>query len=235
VHRHHVEFFVAPRESGASISYLDGMYGVRIKGPAGTVVWGMEDIDSWAGGLMVFRLGHPPTDGITLPAGVTPVVESTAVDPLGRHVITVASYDDNNGVSGSPQGDIADSSGRGPLRDFSDPAAPLPVIPKPDIAAPGVDIMSAEGADTEQLLPTTPAWRSGIRFHSLGGTSMAAPMVAGTIALMLDKSATLHTTRVRQILTAAARAAVNPATAPDSTNAYGAGRVDAMTSHNNTP
>jgi hypothetical protein len=62
---------------------------------------------------------------------------------------------------------------------------------------------------------------------------MSAPVVAGVIALMLDKKSDLNTTEVRTILSGASRAAVNPSAPPASTHAYGSGMMDALTSHNN--
>jgi subtilisin family serine protease len=111
------------------------------------------------------------------------------------------------------------------------------IADKPDIAAPGVDIMSADGIDTEPPAPPAvrlPPFYQGIRFTSKQGTSMATPMVAGVIALMLDKKGDLNITEARAALHAAPRPVVNPSTVPDSTNAYGRGRVDALTSHSNT-
>ena len=147
-------------------------------------------------------------------------------------MITVTAYDE------AALKFIASFSSRGPLRDFSDPASPLPVISKPDIAAPGVDINSAEGVDTEPLLPRLPKWHAGVRFTKHSGTSQAAPLVAGVIALMLDKKNDLNVTQVRTILSGAAdhnAMLMNPDTPPASTHAYGSGTVDALKSHNNTP
>jgi hypothetical protein len=55
------------------------------------------------------------------------------------------------------------------------------------------------------------------------------------VALMLEKKPNLNPTQARTALSSAPRAAVDPATAPASTRAYGVGRVDAMTTHANTP
>lgn len=242
VQRNYMNFYVKPKETGGTISYNPGIYEVRITAPVGTVIWVMCDERFWAARkAVIFALASTMQDTTIAapgPPNLNPTEDSSSTDPLGRHVITVASYDDQNGGgSASTRGRIAASSSRGPLRDFSDPATPLgPIAAKPDIAAPGVRINSAEGIDTEPpLLPRTPAWRSGRRFVEHSGTSMATPMVAGVVALMLHKRGTLNITDVRTALTAAPRAAVSPASAPASTNAYGSGRVDAMTSHSNTP
>ena len=74
----------------------------------------------------------------------------------------------------------------------------------------------------------------GTRFHKISGTSMASPMITGLVALLLHKNPTLTVTQVRTAIRAVP-AAGHPDTAPDSTNAYGVGRVDGMPSHANTP
>lgn len=229
--RHKVAFWVEPKVTGGTVDYLLGIYEIRITAPPGTEIFAMCDRQFWARGLEVtFEIAATMMDGVTpLDPGIIVTNESSATDTLGRHVITVAAYDDKDG-GGPDRGEIAAFSSRGPLRDFSNP--PLgPVAVKPDIAAPGVKIMSAEGVDTEALLPRTPLFGAGIRFKEFRGTSMAAPMVAGAIALMLDKKGDLNTTEVRDHLTAVARGAVKPSGPPDSTNAYGRGMVDALESH----
>ena len=234
--RHKVAFWVEPKESGGTVSYHPGIYEIRIKAPAGTVIYAMCDRQFWARGLEVtFEIATTMMDGVTLPdPGIIVTNESSATDAGGRHIITVAAYDDKEGVAGPDKGEIAAFSSRGPLRDFSNP--PLgPIAVKPDIAAPGVKITSAEGFDTEALLPRVPPWHDGIRFKAFRGTSMAAPMVAGVIALMLDKKADMDINEVRTHLNAVARAAVKPSTAPDSVNAYGSGMVDALESHKRLP
>ena len=70
---------------------------------------------------------------------------------------------------------------------------------------------------------------------------MAAPMVAGVVALMLNKNADLNTTQVLNILKNAAqgRPGASPSHPPDTqqtvANAFGSGLVDALASHQNTP
>ena len=237
VHRHYMNVFVKPKEA-LGIIYNLGIYEVEISAPPGTEFFALCDKESWARRMEVrFSVSTTMRNGSAAPGPphLVPNVGSL-VDSFGRNVITVAAYDDKNGAAGPTQGEIAAFSSRGPLRNFSVPPNPVRVLaPKPDIAAPGVQIMSAEGIDTEVLTIRGPAFFSGRRFVEHDGTSMSTPMVAGVIALMLDKKSDLNITEARAALFAGPRAAVNPSSAPDSTNAYGRGRVNAMTSHSSTP
>lgn len=242
IQRHYMRFFVRPKESSGAVTYYPGIYELRITAPAGTLFHMLCPPQSWGPGLRVrFRLSNTMQNGTARPGlpSINLTEESCSVDSLGQHVITVTAYDDQNrGGAVATRGRIAALSSRGPLRDFSDPAAPLSaIVAKPDIAAPGVGIISAAGIDTEPPPPPAvrpPTFSQGIRFVSKQGTSMATPMIAGVIALMLDKKRDLNITEARTALFAAPRSAVNPSAAPASTNAYGRGRVDASTSHANT-
>jgi serine protease AprX len=154
---------------------------------------------------------------------------------MGKNVLTIAAYNDTDGRKTDPDfQSIADFSSRGPLRNYSDPAAPKPVFSKPDFAAPGEQIESALSRDT-QVQSILKWWNEGVRFQTMDGTSMASPMVAGVVALLLEKNPNLSVTDVRTHITATIRAAVKPSFPADATNAYGAGMVDAMAAHNHVP
>ncbi len=79
---------------------------------------------------------------------------------------------------------------------------------KPDVSAPGVDIIS-----------TYP----GNRYAYMSGTSMATPHVSGIVALMLEKNPTLTPTQVKQTLESTS---IDLGFAGKD-NDYGSGRVDA--------
>jgi serine protease AprX len=85
-------------------------------------------------------------------------------------IITVGGVDFKDGV---PY--VADFSSRGPWRYYS----------RPDIVAPAVNICTASNVQ---------------HYTTMTGTSMSAPIVAGTIALMLSVNPQLNPNQIKQIL-----------------------------------
>ena len=125
-------------------------------------------------------------------------------------VITAANYI----TRGAGVGSLASSSSRGPTRDGR--AAPT-------IAAPGSEILSALGHFAAGADP----------YHGLGGTSMAAPHIAGTIALMFQKNGTRTQEQIRACLQSTARS--DASTGPVPNTAWGAGKLDANAAVNCVP
>ena len=113
-------------------------------------------------------------------------------------VLTVGASN-HRGTAARDDDDVAVFSSRGPSWiDFS---------AKPDIVAPGVGIESlAEPWTTlytrfsAYLLPGSGQWFWYSPYLSLSGTSMAAPVVSGTIALMLEANPNLTPNAVKAIL-----------------------------------
>jgi subtilisin family serine protease len=108
---------------------------------------------------------------------------------------------------------IASFSSRGPTA--------VDRLAKPDLVAPGVGIESLAVADStlyasasNYLLPGTPTGEGRMPYLSLSGTSVAAPVVSGTIALMLQANPLLTPNAVKAILqyTAHVSAAYDPLT-----------------------
>ena len=128
--------------------------------------------------------GHPQYGGITAPGNAPWVLTVGASSHMG----TVARVDDT----------IAAFTSRGPTA--------LDHRAKPDIVAPGIGIesLSTPGSSlyasaAAYLLPgttTTPP----LPYQSLSGTSMSAPVVSGTVALMLQANPTLTPNAVKAIL-----------------------------------
>jgi subtilisin family serine protease len=82
---------------------------------------------------------------------------------------------------------------------------------RPDVSAPGKSIWSINRNDNEG-------------YHTLSGTSMASPCVAGVIALMLEANPNLTPSQIDEILESTA---VPCDGQTSKNNYYGAGRVDA--------
>lgn len=126
-----------------------------------------------------------------------------------REVITAANYI----TRGAGVGSLASSSSRGPTRDGR--AAPT-------LAAPGSQIMSANGESV-----------GGDAYQLMGGTSMSAPHITGTIALMLQKNGSRTQAQLKACLESTAR---NDAqTGPVPNTAWGAGKMDSNAAVNCVP
>ncbi len=132
------------------------------------------------------------------------------------------------GANGYQVEEIADFSSRGPT-DWSqtsygdwrlcDEAVPHVGLIKPDVTAPGEDILS-----------TRPTWDGG--GYVLGsGTSMASPHVAGLAALMLSKNHELLCQDIHRILETSAIDLGDLG----KDNTYGAGRVSAPNAVDGVP
>jgi len=117
-----------------------------------------------------------------------------ANDPF---VITVGATDDK-GTSSLSDDAVASFSAYGTPNGFS----------KPDLVAPGKDIVSLLSSDDNNLGSSHPANRvdgpDGSRYFRMSGTSMAAPMVSGAAALLLQDEPNLTPDQVKYRLTATA-------------------------------
>jgi subtilisin family serine protease len=110
-------------------------------------------------------------------------------------------------------GEVSPFSSLGPTRDDRR---------KPDISAPGQYVTAALADHSEFASWDQRAWDAQ-RMLTIEGTSMAAPVVTGVVALLLQKKPTLDLAQVQGILASTARAnggavAWSPA--------YGHGKVD---------
>ena len=121
-----------------------------------------------------------------------------------RRTVVVANY---NHVTQAP----SDSSGRGTTRDGRC---------KPEVAAPGTDIVSSHALGGR---PNPAGGTFPVRLP-MSGTSMSAPHVAGIIGLMFQADGRLTAEQIRKILIASAQP---PLGVSDFDPAWGYGRVDA--------
>ncbi len=145
-----------------------------------------------AGIVVVAAAGNLGRDGEgdALYGGITAPGNAPWVLTVGAssHMGTAARIDD----------DMAGFSSRGPSR--------FDYLAKPDIVAPGVGLvsMSEPGSFLYETRPVNRIWGllpfGPAPYFSLSGTSMAAPVVSGTVALMLQANPSLTPNAVKAIL-----------------------------------
>ena len=144
--------------------------------------------------------------------------------------ITVGATDDKNTIEREDD-TVAGYSSRGPRRDNGD-SNPVNEL-KPDLSAPGTNIIQAEGCVTSggcsNLVPGQDA--SDNDYTGRGsGTSYATPAVTGVIALMMEANPDLDPLQIREVLkqTAERRGeATQPDVDPYWNRDFGWGMVDA--------
>ncbi|MEN1967137.1 S8 family peptidase [Lentibacillus sp. N15] len=122
-------------------------------------------------------------------------ISTPAIDPF---IITVGSADDQNTPTRSDD-TIADYSSRGPTIDS---------FVKPDIYAPGTNIISLLAPDST-LATQSQEQIVDENYIQLSGTSMATPICAGVVALMLEANPYLSPNDVKSILQTTAPATLD--------------------------
>lgn len=133
-------------------------------------------------------------------------------------VITVGSYNATNENLGNPPGTVGGlsySSSKGPRADL---------IIKPDVCAPGNRIVSSLSSFDSRYL-TIPSFNNDITntfgtysYGKMQGTSMAAPVVSGIIALWLQAAPQLTTNNIKSII---ASTSITSSPVSDSFQFYG--------------
>lgn len=127
------------------------------------------------------------------------------------------------------------------LTSFSSYGPRMDEVMKPDISAPGQDIISSFNSFAKENV--TPV--SSISFHGksyefikLSGTSMSAPMVTGSVALLLEADPTLSAAEVKNIILQSAHTDGLTGSIPfEGSPRWGHGKLDiynAIQSLNNT-
>jgi subtilisin family serine protease len=164
---------------------------------------------------------------------------SLTIPGTAQMVVTVGAYAPQTSfLFFDSDGDLTDFSSFGPTRDGR---------PKPDVCAPGSKVTSVKTKTRQHcccnccadFYTDNPGEDSDVQRTSTvdehaEGTSLAAPHVAGTIALMFEKDPTLHVLDVLKILRDTAREPeVGHGALPDSK--WGAGRVSALGAVNGIP
>ncbi|MEV5829273.1 S8 family serine peptidase [Spirillospora sp. NPDC052242] len=183
-------------------------------GSDSAVIAGME----WAAAradVVNMSLGGAPTDGtdpvslalndltaehgtlFVVAAGNDPQFETVGAPGSAEKALTVGAVDAADA--------LAEFSSRGPVGDTA----------KPEIVAPGVDIVAARAAGTSEGTPID------ANYTKMSGTSMAAPHVAGAAALLAARHPDWDPARLKAALVGT----TDPATGGD-VYELGAGRLD---------
>ncbi len=151
--------------------------------------------------------------------------DTIGIPGTAQNVVTVGAYvtktswrgmnNQTLGISNAATGGIASFSSLGPTRDGRI---------KPDVVAPGILIASARSSAIPRA-ETDPD-----PYHRiLAGTSMAAPHVAGAIALMIQYAPNLEATEIPRILRETARLDANTGLLKAGSPVWGFGKVDTRT------
>jgi subtilisin family serine protease len=153
-----------------------------------------------AGGVGLVLANTRPEENITIDLHWVPAVHISADDAAAiRALLADGSpaslwLGGGRGV-GAPGDRVAGFSSRGPDRS-------VPDIVKPDLGAPGVNILAADS-------PSRPAGtRPGAMFRIASGTSMASPEVAGAAALLKQLQPDWSPAAIKSALMTSARSDV---------------------------
>jgi len=229
---------VAPRANIIDVRVIDANGGSNVSMILRGLQWVLANRTTYNIKVVNMSLGATPTGSyksdlmataaeILNFAGVAVVVSAGNTGPLAGtitttgtdpYVITVGALDDN-GTSLKTDDLMATFSSRG--------RTPFENLAKPDLVAPGRKMVSlrAPGSELDALFPDRQVSVLGAAspdYYRLSGTSMAAPVVSGTIALMLERNPNLSTAQVKSRLKSTATAL-----AFGTTNDRGAGLVNA--------
>lgn len=166
--------------------------------------------EAWDSGLVV----------VAAAGNAGPDPETISSPGIVPEILTIGASDDKNTLERADD-DIADFSSRGPT-----PGG----VTKPDVVAPGTDIVSlrVKGSYLDKMAGEGVINDSYI---SLSGTSMATPIVAGVAAQLLQADPTLTPEQVKQLITDTAESLGEEANAEGHGLVNAAAAYDALKSH----
>ena len=125
---------------------------------------------------------------VVVAAGNSGPQSSTITSPgVSAKVITVGAVDDKR----TP--DISDDT----IAEFSS-RGPVGMRTKPDIVAPGVKVVSAN--TDKEYKPGQRNILSSVPYTSMSGTSVATPIVSGSVALLLEKHPSWSPNQIKEAL-----------------------------------
>jgi len=189
--------------------------------------WNSGQIYEWGdGGFAPSFWGHPALPGYTSGDNTYIVGENGGT---GKQTITVAAY--NASVNGLTIDGYPYYGGWGNLAPFSSRGPTVDGRIKPDIAAPGENVISAYNRHAYDLgmrsaVTDTVAMNGVTNYWGIAsGTSMASPNAAGVIALFLQENTTLTPDIILDVLTQSAT--VDDETGAVPNTAWGRGKINA--------
>jgi subtilisin family serine protease len=146
------------------------------------------------------------------------------------NVISVGAYDSRSSYTAS-DGSVVEDNGivEGAISAYSSYGPDERGINRPDVCAPGSLVLSS--ANRYDQVSNRQNWLAGsvvdgieYPYYSNKGTSMSAPVVAGTIALLLQVSPELTATQLRDVFY---RTSARDDVASDDSIRWGSGKLDA--------
>jgi subtilisin family serine protease len=173
-----------------------------------------------AGGVGMVLVNTKPDEDVVADLHWVPAVHVSAADGNEIRVLLAGGQPARLSLGGGhpaagPGDRMAAFSSRGP-------ETAVPDISKPDIGAPGVDILAAD--------TPTPATgdRPGETFQIISGTSMASPQVAGAAALLAQLQPGWSPAAIKSALMTSAEPKVleEDGTTPAGPHDVGSGRID---------
>ncbi|MCE1246198.1 MAG: S8 family peptidase [Firmicutes bacterium] len=199
----------APEAKLVGVKSLDkngaGRFSDIIKG----IQWVVQHKDEYNIKVMNMSLGGPAFQSYkedpiaqaaqkALDAGIVPVIAAGNSGPKpgtvgspgnNPNVLTVGAFDDKNTVTPADD-EIAKFSSRGPTK--------IDGLTKPDILSPGVNITAATSygspLDTNPKIP-----HAGTDYITISGTSMATPIMAGIVSLVVQARPDLKPTEIIEL------------------------------------
>jgi serine protease AprX len=147
-----------------------------------------------------------------------PTMNTIASPGISDLVITVGALDDKNTLDGRMDDEVAGFSSRGKT---------IYGLTKPDILAPGVNIVSLRSPNS-YLDKLQKSSRVETDYFTLSGTSMATPICAGIVAIMLENNPNLSPTQIKNKLMSGTDLWNDPRVY--NPNIYGAGYINAKNS-----